>query len=268
MKDKSMTSVQVGKVGLNIVERGSGTPLLLVHGFPLDHSMWRGQLEEFSKACRVVAPDLRGFGASDVVPGAGTMEQMADDIAGLLDSLSIHEPIVLCGLSMGGYVAWQFALRHRQRLSKLILCDTRAIADSAEAAAGRHKTADKVLAEGAAVVADAMLPKLFAPATFQDQPQVVEATRQVILRTKPAGIAAALRGMAQRPDVSSRLKEFDVPALVLCGQHDAISPPAEMRQIAAGLPNARFVEIAGAGHMSPLEQPRAVNEAIREFLRQ
>ena len=122
-----------------------------------------------------------------------------------------------------------------------------------------------MLAEGAAVAADALLPKLFAPATYVQQPQIVEATRQVILRTKPEGIAAALRGMAQRPDVTVRLSEIDVPALVICGQHDGISPPAEMRQFAAQLPNARFVEIADAGHMSPLEQPQAVNAAIREF---
>jgi 3-oxoadipate enol-lactonase len=262
-----MSSIQVGEVQVNVVERGRGTPLVLVHGFPLDHSMWSGQLEGLSNSCRVLAPDLRGFGASEVTPGTATMEQMADDIAGLLDGLSIQEPIVFCGLSMGGYVAWQFALRHRQRLSKLILCDTRAVADSPDAAAGRHKTAEKVLAEGAVVVADAMLPKLFAPATFKEQPKIVESTRQVILRTKPAGIAAALRGMAERPDVSSRLKEIDVPGLVLCGHHDAISPPDEMRQIASSLANARFVEIAGAGHMSPLEQPQAVSAAIREFMK-
>jgi len=167
---------------------------------------------------------------------------------------------------MGGYVAWQFALRHRARLAKLILCDTRAVADTPEAAAGRRKTAESVLAEGAKVVAEAMLPKLFAPATSHEQPQVVEATRQVILRTDPRGIAAALLGMAERPDVSSRLREIDVPALVLCGQHDGIAPPAEMRQIAGTLPHAQYVEIPAAGHMAPLEQPAAVNVALRKFL--
>jgi len=150
----------------------------------------------------------------------------------------------------------------------LILCDTRAVADSPEAASGRLKTADRVLAEGASIAAEALLPKLFAPATYNQQPQIVEATRQAILRTKPEGIAAALRGMAQRPDVTSRLPEIVVPALVICGQHDGISPPAEMRQIAERLPSARFVEIADAGHMSPLERPDAVNTAIRQFVGQ
>lgn len=263
-----MSLVQVGEVCLNVVERGHGTPLVLVHGYPLDHSMWSGQLDGLAAACRVIAPDLRGFGASEATPGTVTMEQMADDLAGLLDALAIKQPIVFCGLSMGGYVAWQFAFRHRPRLAKLILCDTRAVADTPEVAAGRRKTAEKVLVEGAEVAADAMLPKLFAPATYAEQPQVVEATRKVMLRTKTEGITAALRGMAERPDVTSRLNEIDVPALVLCGQHDGIAPPSEMRQIAAKLPNSRFVEIAAAGHMAPLEQPEAVNAAIRAFLAQ
>jgi 3-oxoadipate enol-lactonase len=262
----AMALVKAQEVQFNMVNRGRGVPLVLVHGYPLDHSMWQGQIDGLSDICRVIAPDLRGFGASDVTPGTVTMEQMADDVAGVLDAMHIEEPIVFCGLSMGGYVAWQFALRHRQRLAKLILCDTRAVADSPEAAAGRLKTAERVLAEGAGVAAEALLPKLFAPATYNEQPQIVESTRQVILRTKPAGIAAALRGMAQRPDVTSRLSEINVPALVICGEHDGISPPAEMRQIAERLPNARFLEIAGAGHMAPLERPDVVNAAIRDFL--
>jgi len=262
-----MPVAQVGDLRLNYALRGSGPPLMLVHGFPLDHSMWRGQLEALSATHRVIAPDLRGFGASSVTAGTVTMAQFADDLAGLLDELSIAQPVVFCGLSMGGYVAWQFALRHRGKLAKLILCDTRVIADSPEAAAGRLKTAEKVLAEGATVVAEAMLPKLFAPQTAERNPAIIAATKEVMLKTSPSGIAAALRGMAERLDVSGRLAEFDVPALVLCGQHDTISPPAEMRGFASQMPSARYIEIADAGHMSPLEQPAAVNAAIGEFLR-
>jgi 3-oxoadipate enol-lactonase len=261
-----MANVQVNGIKLNVVERGTGVPLLLAHGFPLDHSMWSGQLDGLSDRCRVIAPDLRGFGASDVVPGVATMQQMADDLAGVLDALAIREPVIFCGLSMGGYVAWQFALRHRTRLAKLILCDTRAIADTPDAAAGRLKTAERVLKEGPGVVAEAMLPKLFSPNTQKAQPQIIEATRQVMLRTKPTGIAAALHGLAQRPDVTEHLPKIDVPTLVICGEHDAIAPPTEMEQFAAKMPQARFVKIADAGHMAPLEAPAAVNAAIREFL--
>jgi len=263
-----MPQLTINDITINLQERGQGTPLLLVHGFPLDHSMWTGQLDALSDICRVIAPDLRGFGASGVTAGTVTMEKYADDLAALLDGLKITEPIVLCGLSMGGYVAWQFAFRHRQRLAKLVLCDTRAIADSPEAAAGRLKMAEKVLAEGSQVAADAMQPKLFGPSTASQQPQIVESTSQVMRRNPPAGIAAALHGMAQRPDVTSRLGEISVPALVICGQHDGISPPAEMRQIAEKLPQARFVEIPGVGHMSPLEAPGLVNDEIRRFIKE
>ena len=261
-----MPKISANGIELNVIERGAGVPLVLVHGFPLDHLMWQGQIDDLADACRIIAPDLRGFGASTVTPETVTMQQFADDVAGLLDALRITGPVVFCGLSMGGYVGWQFALRHRKRLAKLILCDTRTVADTPEAAAGRRKTAEQVLTEGAKVVAEAMLPKLFAPVAQQDQPQIVEATRQVILRTDPRGIAAALLGMAERPDVTSRLREIDVPALVLCGQHDGIAPPTEMRQIAAAMPQAQFVEIPAAGHMAPLEQPAAVNAALRKFL--
>ena len=261
-----MRRTSIGDVALNVEERGVGAPLLLVHGFPLDHTMWRGQIDVLATQCRVIAPDLRGFGQSDVTPGTVTMERFADDLAALLDALRITEPITFCGMSMGGYIGWQFAARHRRRLAKLVLCDTRAVADTADAAAGRLKTADKVLAEGAQVVADGMLPKLFAPSAIERNADYVSVTREVIQRTNPEGIAAALRGMAERPDFSSRLNAIDVPVLVLCGELDAISPPAEMRQIAAAIPGAQYAEIPAAGHMAVLENPAVANAKIADFL--
>jgi 3-oxoadipate enol-lactonase len=252
---------------LHVVERGAGPPLVLVHGYPLSHAMWEEQLDGLADACRIIAPDLRGFGASGVTGGTVTMAQFADDIATLLDALRVTEKVIFCGLSMGGYVAWQFALRHPERLAKLILCDTKAVGDTREAAEGRLKTAERVLKEGSVIAAESLLPKLFAPETPSRQPRIVAATKEVILHTHPEGIAAALRGMAERPDVTAQLAKLNVPALVVCGEHDAISPPSEMRQIAAALPQAKYVEIKNAGHMSPLEEPAAVNAAIREFLK-
>jgi 3-oxoadipate enol-lactonase len=302
-----MARIRVADVELNVVERGRGIPLLLVHGFPLDHTMWSGQIDALSDACRVIAPDLRGFGASDVTTGTVTMERLADDLAGLLDALEIAEPVALCGLSMGGYVAWQFWQRHRSRLARLILCDTRAAADPPETAHVRRESAERVLTDGPGFLADGMIDKLFAPKTglapghgrpvpvpLSEQPQfpktglapghgrpvpvplseeapnyraeIIEATRRTILNTVPAGIAAVLRGMAQRADVTGLLPEIDVPTLVVCGQHDAISTVEEMRGIATRIPAARFVEVPDAGHMAPLENPDIVNEAIRSFL--
>jgi pimeloyl-ACP methyl ester carboxylesterase len=258
---------QSKRTSLHFVEAGRGSPLLLVHGFPLDHSMWTGQIEPLSRQCRVIAPDLPGFGKSaGNSDGVSTMGQFADDLAQLLDELGIDEPITFCGLSMGGYIAWQFWKRHADRLSRLILCDTRAAADTEEMARGRRLAAGRVLDEGLTEFIDAMVPKLFAEETVRDNPAIVEATLQVMRTTAPKSVAAALRGMAEREDMSSELSKIEVPALVICGEHDAISHSDEMRTIAAAMPNANFFEVAGAGHMSPLEQPDRVNAAIIEFL--
>lgn len=261
-----MPLINLGDITLNVVERGSGPVLLLVHGFPLDHQMWRHQLDGLASEYRVIAPDLRGFGQSTVTPGVVTMQRFANDLAALLDELQVREPITLCGLSMGGYIAWQFAQQHRQRLAKLVLCDTRAAADTAEAAKARLENAQKVLAEGPQAIVDGMIAKLFAPQTASQQPDLVKGQREIMLGTKPEGIAAALRGMAEREDFSGRLAEFDLPTLVICGEHDAIASPAEMRSIATGLPRATFALIAEAGHMAPLEQPTAVNQALQAFM--
>src|SRR5258706_5141451 len=264
-----MPAVSIGDATLNLLDQGQGTPLLLVHGFPVDHTMWLAQVRTLSSQFRVIAPDLRGFGKSGPVTDASatlTMQQLADDLAAMLVTMKVAEPVAFCGLSMGGYIAWQFAARHRDKLARLILCDTKAAADSPEAAAGRHKTAEKVLAEGAQVVADAMLPKLFSSQAIRTQASYVEEMRQVILRTSPATIAAALRGMAAREDFTSRLADIQVPTLVICGAEDTITPPAEMRTVAAAISGAQYVEIPRAGHMSPLEDSAGVNRALRDFL--
>ena len=153
---------------LNVFERGTGPALLFVHGFPLDHTMWRAQLDHFAADFHVIAPDLRGFGASSPGPDVGSvsMEQFADDCARLLDALGVQTEVTFCGLSMGGYVAWQFARKYPQRLARLVLCDTRAAADTPAAAETRFKMAEHVLAAGTEIVARAMLPKMFAPATL------------------------------------------------------------------------------------------------------
>ena len=256
----------VNGVELAFVDQGTGNPVVLAHGFPLDHTMWDAQIDALSKDYRVIAPDLRGFGLSGVTEGTVTMQQLADDLAALLDALRIEQPIVLCGLSMGGYVALQFWQDHGTRLAGLILCDTRAVADTPEVADGRLETAERVMREGPAPLVAQMMPKLFAQTTAQQQPELVDSLRRVMMATDPGAIAAAARGMAQRPDMVSRLGEIDCPALVIVGEQDAISSPEEMRAIARPIPHARFVEIPGSGHMSPMEKPAAVNAAILEFL--
>ena len=261
-----LRTIEVTGVRYRVVDQGIGPAILFVHGFPLDHTMWSAQIVEFSKTHRVIAPDLRGFGGTDGALYSVSMEQFADDLADLLQALQVDKPVTFCGLSMGGYIGWQFAMRHREWLSRLILCDTRAAADSPEAAANRLKMADIVIKEGAEPIAWAMMPKLFAACTNLQQPAIPESVRQVVLATAPTAIAAAHRGMAVRLDMTSQLPKMDIPTLVVVGEHDVISPPDEMKAIAATLPNARFVQIPDAGHMAPMENPAAVNSAICKFL--
>ena len=261
-----MRRIVVGDIELAFIDRGAGPVLLLVHGFPLDHTMWSGQIDELAVRFRVIAPDLRGFGQSEGQDETTTMEQYAADLAGLLDALDIRESITFCGLSMGGYVAWQFWKHHRERLRKLILCDTRAVDDTVEGAQGRLTLARSVLAEGSLPVADSMLPKLFAPRSLESGAAYVGATKEVMASTRPTTIAAALRGMAERADMTPELPSIEIPSLLLCGEHDVISPAEEMRGVAAAMPDALFHVIYGAGHMSPLERPARVNHLILDFL--
>ncbi|MHC4399831.1 MAG: alpha/beta fold hydrolase [Planctomycetota bacterium] len=261
-----MKRVPIEGIELATVDRGAGLPLVLVHGFPLDHAMWDAQIEELSGYCRVIAPDLRGFGRSGVTEGKVTMGRFADDVDALLNALGIDEPVVFCGLSMGGYVAWQFWHKYPSRTRGLVLCDTRAGADTPAAAAGRLKTAGEVMRDGLDALAESMLPKLLAPTTLAENAELVESLRRVMLATDRRGAAAAARGMAERPDFTPRLPEIASPALVLVGELDAISTPGEMRSVAEAIPGARYVEIPAAGHMAPLENPAPVNAAIRAFL--
>lgn len=261
-----MPRIRINDIHLNVLDEGQGPPLLLVHGFPLDHTMWREQVRHFRGTRRVIAPDLRGFGDSDVTPGTVTMQRHADDLAHLLDALRVKEPVCLCGLSMGGYIAWQFAQLHRGKLGSLILCDTKAGADDEAGRKTREQVATRVLKQGPDFIATSMPEKLFSKKTLSDRGAIVTEIQTVIRRTKPEGIAAAARGMAARPDVTSLLPSLDVPTLVICGEEDAITPAEGMQKMAAAIPGAQYVAIAGAGHMAPLEDPAAVNAAIDSFL--
>lgn len=261
-----MLSFPVRDAELSVVVKGSGSPLLFVHGFPLDHSMWQDQLEEFAEDFTVIAPDLRGFGRSGAAADTVTMAQFADDLADLCDALEISEPIHYCGLSMGGYIAWEFYRRHRHRLRSLILCDTRAGADSPATVETREKMARAVREHGGVVIAQAMQPKLFAAETMSGQPHLPERLVEIILRTPGSSIAAAALGMAARPDSRDLLPEMDLPAILIVGEHDQLSTPDEMEEMAASMPDATFAVIPGAGHMAPLENPGQVNRVIRTFL--
>jgi pimeloyl-ACP methyl ester carboxylesterase len=243
---------------------GDGPALLLLHAFPLGLFMWEAQAEALA-AHRVIRFDARGFGGSDPGQGALTMEGIADDGALLLDHLGVAKAVV-GGCSMGGYAALAFVRRHPQRLAGLVLQDTRAGADTEEAKTGRATLAAKVLAEGASAAVSAFLPKLLGETTWRERKALVDALQARILATSPQAIAAALHGLAARPDSRPTLAEVRVPTLVLVGAEDVLTPPAESEAMAAAIPGARLEVVPRAGHLANLERPDAVNAALSAFL--
>jgi 3-oxoadipate enol-lactonase len=242
----------------------SGAALVLLHGFPFDRSMWRGQAEALGGEFRVVAPDLRGSG--ETPPGdALTIEGMAEDVAALLDELNLGR-VVVGGLSMGGYVAFEFFRKFPGRVRALVLADTRPQADIEEGRRAREENAQRALREGMAPIVESMLPKLLSAET-RERGEVLERVRAMMQGMTPAGAAAALRAMAVRRDQSDLLPSIDVPTLVIVGSQDAITKPADAQALKAGIEGSRLVVIEGAGHLSNVEQPEQFNRALVEFLR-
>jgi pimeloyl-ACP methyl ester carboxylesterase len=253
---------------LAYADEGPGPVVLLLHGFPLSRAMWVDQLSGIGSIYRVIAPDLRGHGESPVPEGVYTMDSMADDVVELLETLEISGPVVVGGLSMGGYVALSLAARYPTRVRALMLMDTKAAADTPEAAQAREVTAQAVLAaDSAAPVVDAMLPRLFGKMTREQHPERVEPIKDIMSRMSPRGIAGAVRGMAARPDRRADLPKIVVPTLILVGDEDVITPQAEAKSMADALPNARLEVISQAGHLAPYENPSDANAAILRFLK-
>lgn len=247
-------------------EAGQGRPLVLLHAFPLSSAMWRDQREMLAAHARVITPDLRGFGGSDLGSDDPSLDASADDVAALLDRLDLPR-VVLGGLSMGGYVAMAFLRRHGDRVDGLLLADTKAGADSDEGRAKRERIASEVLAEAAStVLTDEVLPTLVGTTTVADRPQVYGRVRALVQAAPAPAVAWAQRAMAARPDSLETLRAADIPALVVVGEEDTLSPPAEAEAMAAALPAAQLVRLPGAGHLSAVETPEAFNEAALAWL--
>jgi 3-oxoadipate enol-lactonase len=256
----------INEIRLHYVHIGQGIPLLFVHGYPLDHTLWQPQIEGLADMAWLIMPDLRGFGQSDAPDQVYTMDQHADDLAALLDVLKIERAVV-CGLSMGGYIALAFWRKYATRVRGLILVDTRAGTDAPAARQSRLDMVELVKRHGAAAAAKAMLPRLMAESTRQSRPDVVESVRAMMLRQPPVGIIGAQLGMAERPDSTPTLPTITVPTLAVFGDQDVITPAEpDGRILAEAIPDARLVVIPNAGHLSNLEQPEAFNATVREFL--
>lgn len=252
---------------LAVHTRGAGIPCVLLHGFPLDHTMWREQ-EPLAEHLRLIEPDLRGFGASaDAV--MESVESLADDMPALLDALHVPGPVVICGLSMGGYVAQHVAVRHPDRVAALVLVDTKLEADAPEARAARADLSAKVGRLGQAILAEAMVPRLLASGSAAEPGRrpIEDLLRSVILAQPIASIQAALAALAARPDMTEPMRHVRAPTLLVCGAEDAITPPDCLERAEELMPCARLLIVPRAGHMTPLEAPDVFNRALLEFLR-
>lgn len=247
-------------------DAGAGKPVILLHAFPLSRAMWRPQLAALQNEWRVIAPDLPGFGGTSGFTAAPSVERMADGVAALLDALGVKEPVAVGGLSMGGYVALAFARRFPGRLRGLFLADTRAEADGAEARANRDRLIALTRARPVSEVFDQLLAKLVGDETRARRPQVVEEVRRIASAQTPEAVIAALQALRDRPNSVPHLSAIAVPALVLVGSDDSLTPPAVAETLAAGIAGSQLAVIQGAGHLANLEQPELFNTAVRTFL--
>lgn len=248
-------------------ERGQGTPLVLIHGFPLNRMIWEAQWEGLDKYAHVIAPDLRGFGESEMVVGTTEVSTYADDVREFLDALGINQPAIIAGLSMGGYVAMAYLRRYPEHVAGLILANTKATADTVEGKAGRDRSIAVAKEKGASAIAEGMLPKMFAPKTYESNPELVAQANRIMQSSTVPGIVGGLSAMRDRPDSTGTLLEFSQPTLIIAGADDQLMSAADQENMKQAARNSTLVTIADAGHLSPMEQPEAFNNAVAEFLR-
>jgi 3-oxoadipate enol-lactonase len=245
--------------------RGDGPAVVFLHAFPLGQFMWDGEAEALAGRHRVVRFDARGFGGTPPGGAPLSMDRIADDAAALMDHLGIARAVV-AGCSMGGYAAFAFVRRHPEKLAGLVLQDTRAGADTAEARANRATLASRVLEEGAEAAVDAFLPKLVGETTHSENSDLIGLLRERMLVTSPVGIAEALHGLGTRADSRETLGQVQVPTLVVVGEEDVLTPPEESEAMAAAIEGSRLEVIPRAGHLSNLENPSAYHAVLTPFL--
>jgi len=258
-----MTIANVNGGQIAYADAGSGKDVvLLLHAFPLNRGMWSRLVTALEKRHRVISIDYRGFGRSGLTSEPLTMELVAQDVRAVLAHLRVERASV-AGLSMGGYVALELYRQAPGLFRGLALCDTKAGNDTPEGAAGRETFAKNAIEKGLRWVTDAMLPKLLKP---QPDAAAVAEVRSLIGQATPAGVAAAQRGMAKRPDSTPTLATISCPTLVVVGEQDALTPPAESEKMAKAVKGAKLTRIPGAGHLANLENPEAFNQAVSGFV--
>ena len=246
---------------------GPGDPLILLHAFPLDSRMFEPQTKALAGLRRLITPDYPGFGRSPRAPAQPDVRYYAEGVRGLLDRLGL-ERVVLGGVSMGGYVAFECLRLFPQRVSGLVLANTRPEPDSEEMRENRKEMARRVADEGVGVLVELQMGRLLSRNTFEGNEEVVEKVRAMILESNPNGVVAALGAMRERPDSTPLLGKIGVPTLIIGGEEDEISSPEIMGAMAEKIPDSRHVTLSGAGHLSNLEAPEGFNAALKEFLRE
>ncbi len=245
--------------------RGEGPDVVLVHPFPSCGEFWAPMAERLEARFRVVIPDLRGHGRSGAGEGSATMRKHAQDLAALCDETGVGRAAFV-GCSIGGYVLFEFWREFRERVRALVLCDTKAGADTDEARTNRLRIAEDVLLKGPETVIDGMMEKLLGESTRRNRLDVARAARETMARSTAQGIAAVQRGMAERPDSTNTLMTIDVPALVAGGEEDTLAPREELEKMARGIHGAELKMVAQAGHYAPFEQAEEVARMVRQFL--
>lgn len=254
----------IGGRSVGFDDVGSGDPIVFVHGFPHRRTMWASQIGALVDQARCITVDLRGFGES-APDGAMSMDSYADDVIALLDERKVDRAVI-CGLSMGGYVAFALWRRHPERVRGLVLIDTKAGADTTEAADKRRAMIEQAKQRGSAAIADAMITGMVGKSTRAKCPEVVDAVHRMLESAPVPGIVGALEAMISRPDSTPTLATIDVPTLIIVGSEDTLTPPKESHAMHQAIPGSRLEVIEGAGHVSNLERPAAVNHVLSEFL--
>ena len=244
---------------------GSGPPVVLLHPFPGNRDFWKAVAPALETRYRLIVPDLRGHGDSQPGEGPATMQKHARDLERLLDATDVGKASFV-GVSIGGYILFEFWRRFRNRVGALVLCDTKPQADSVEARANRLKVASDVLEKGTGEFIDSMIPKLIGRTTLGSRPDLVDGARRMMQKMSPKGISSIQRGMAERPDSVADLKTINVPTLIAIGEEDILSTPADGDLMRQHIARAELKLIPKAGHWSPWEQPGAVSTVLRHFL--
>lgn len=240
-------------------------PVVLIHGFPLSHEMWQAQIEPLKEKFHVIAYDVRGHGRSGLGDGQYNLEFFVDDLIGLLDHLKITK-VVLCGLSMGGYIALRAIERNPERVLGLILCDTQSKADSNEAKLKRARSIKAVKTNGVKSYAETFTKALLAPQTLATKPDIVHRIKQIIESNSTIGICGTLLALASRTDTTEALPKIEVPTLILVGEHDAVTPPSASQEIHDRIPDSEIHIIPNAAHMSNVENYQEFNKHVLNFL--